>query len=887
MRYYRPYFNSLKERRKRFKKVLTLAGYFVLGVLIIIASLFIYFAKDLPNPSKISQRQITQSTKIYDRTGTVLLYDVHGEEKRTIVPLDQISKNLQNATIATEDANFYHHFGLDFKGIARAVWGVITGNRAAGGGSTITQQFIKKSFFTDERSYVRKVKEWILSIELEAKYSKDEILGFYLNQIPYGSSAYGAEAAAQTFFGKSAKDLTLAESALLAALPQAPSYYSPYGSHPEDLKARQEYVLDRMQKIGYINKEEAETAKNEKLDFARNTQNIKAPHFVMYIKEYLEEKYGQEMVETGGLKVYTTLDWDLQQAAQKIIEDGAIDNQKKYGAYNAALAAIDPKTGQILVMVGSKDYFATSSLPSGCTTGKTCRFEPNVNVTIRDRQPGSSFKPFAYAKAFEKGFTPETILFDLKTEFNSNCPADANAQEYKGNKCYNPQNYDGNFRGPVTMRQALAQSLNLPSVKTLYLAGIPQTIEEARAMGITTLKDPNRYGLALVLGGGEVKLIDEVAAFGVFADDGVKNEKTAILKIEDSKGDVLEQFTPNPTNVIDPKVARIISNILSDNEARTPIFGAASPLFISERPTAVKTGTTQEYRDAWTVGYTPSLVAGVWAGNNDNSPMAKAGAGMYAAAPLWNSFMKKAYELKTNSDEQIANSFILPKDPEQFISPEPIATSTKPVLNGQIFSDKKIKIDKISGKLATDLTPPDLVQEVPFQEIHTILYYLDKDNPLGEAPQNPAADPQFFNWDAPIQVWAANSGWLPQQPPTQYDDVHVPENQPSLTIVFPSDGQTITQRSINVYVLAYAKMGIKQIDFFFDDDLVGVVTKEPYQFTFKMPARLIGNDHLIKVRAYDQVFNRQEAQSRVYVLAPDVLIDPLPQIQQSPSPSGF
>ena len=886
MRYYRPYFNSVKKRRKWLKKVLTLAGYFVLAAIILVAGIFIYFAKDLPNPSKISERQITQSTKIYDRTGTVLLYDVHGEEKRTVVPFDQISKYLKDATVATEDASFYSNFGVDIRGILRAAWRTLTHQPNAGGGSTITQQFIKNTMLTSEKSLTRKIKEAILAIELDNKYSKDEILGFYLNQIPYGSNAYGAEAAAQTFFNKSAKNLDLAESAILTALPQAPTYYSPFGSHPEALKARQEYVLDRMEKLGYASKDDVQAAKNEKLNFAKNTQPIKAPHFVMYIKEYLEGKYGQNTVENGGLKVYTTLDWDMQQVAQQIIEDGANNNQKKYGAYNAALTAIDPKTGQILVMVGSKDYFGTS-LPENCDPGKNCRFEPNVNVTIRDRQPGSSFKPFAYARAFEKGFTPETILFDLKTEFNSNCPPDANQDEFNGNKCYNPQDYDGNFRGPVTMRQALARSLNVPSVKTLYLAGIPQTIQTAQAMGITTLTDPSRYGLALVLGGGEVKLVDEVAAYGVFAADGVKNEKTAILKIEDSKGNTLEQYTSNPANIIDPQIARTISNILSDNEARAPIFGAASPLFISERPTAVKTGTTQEYRDAWTVGYTPSLVAGVWAGNNDNSPMAKAGAGMYAAAPIWNAFMKKAYELKMNNTVQVANSFALQKDPEQFVSPEPLATSTKAVLNGQMFSDKKIKIDKISGKLATDLTPPDLVQEVPFQEIHTVLYYVDKDNPLGDPPQDPAADPQFLNWDAPIQIWAANSGWVPQQPPTQYDNVHVPENQPILTIISPSDDQTLNQRSVTISVSAYAKLGIKQIDFFFDDDLVGVVTKEPYQFTFKIPARLIGNDHLIKVRAYDQVFNRQEAQSQVYVLAPDVVIDPPPQTQQSPSPSEF
>ncbi len=861
--FYKVNYYSSRRKKHWLKKGLVIFGYLFLAGLAFAAILFVYFSRDLPDPSKMSERQITQSTKIYDRTGAVLLYDVHGEEKRTIIPLDQISKYLQQATIATEDANFYQHFGLDFKGIARAALGVLTGNRGAGGGSTITQQFIKKSLLTDERSYSRKIKEAILALELEAKYSKDEILGFYLNQIPYGSNAYGAEAAAQTFFSKSAKDLTLAESALIAVLPKAPTYYSPFGSHPEDLKARQEYAIDRMQKLGYINQEQAEAAKAEKLIFSKEQQGIKAPHFVMYVKEYLVGKYGEEILERGGLKVYTTLDWDLQQAGQEIVEKGAIDNQKKYGAYNAALAAIDPKTGQILAMVGSKDYFA-DPLPEGCDPGKNCRFEANVNVAVRDRQPGSSFKPFAYALAFEKGFLPDTTLFDLKTEFNPSCPADANSQEFDGQKCYNPQNYDGNFRGPVTMRQALAQSLNIPAVKTLYLAGVPQTIILSQEMGITTLKDRDRYGLALVLGGGEVKLIDETAAYGVFAAEGIKNEKTAILKIEDGDGKIIEEFKMKPTKILEPQIARLISDVLSDNEARTPVFGAASPLFLPERPTAVKTGTTQEYRDAWTVGYTPSLVVGVWAGNNDNKPMAKAGAGLYAAAPIWNAFIKKAYELKTNNLEQITNSsFALPDEPEQFIKPEP-AQNPKPALSGQTFAQKIIKIDKISGKLATELTPPEFVEEKTFQEIHSILYYLDKDKPLDDFI-GPTNDPQFLNWDAPIQAWAQNSGWSTQMPPTEYDDIHIPENQPTVSIISPPSDAFITSKNITVYVQAQARLGIKQIDFFLDGEPIGVVSKEPYALSFTVPENLINGNHTLKVRAYDQFLNRQETQTEIYI----------------------
>jgi penicillin-binding protein 1A len=493
-----------KNRKRGAKKIINTVLFIslILGIFIVTAILgvFAYFLKDLPNPDKIAERQIVESTKIYDRTGTVVLYDIHGEEKRTVVSFDKMPDSIKKATVAVEDANFYNHFGLDFKGILRAILADLRGQTLSQGGSTITQQFIKSSFLGPEKTFARKIKEAILATEFEIKYPKDKILESYLNQIPYGSNAYGIEAAAQTFFNKPAKDLTLAESALLASLPQAPSYYSPYGSHLNELKDRQKYVLNRMAELGYITKEEAQKAADERLALAPASTNIKAPHFVMYIKEYLETKYGEDYVEKAGLKVYTTLDWQLQQLAEQTVLDGVLNNEKKYKAHNAALVATDPKTGQILAMAGSKSYFL-DPVPAGCTPGKDCFFEPNVNVAISNRQPGSSFKPFAYAAAIKKGFTPKTVLFDLPTEFNPACPASAGYNSYEGQKCYNPQNYDGRFRGPTTLQEALAQSLNIPSVKVLYLAGINNTINLAQDMGITTLKDRQRYGLALVLGG--------------------------------------------------------------------------------------------------------------------------------------------------------------------------------------------------------------------------------------------------------------------------------------------------------------------------------------------------------------------------------------------------
>jgi len=817
--------------------------------------IFIFLAKDLPDPQKLNERQIIESTKIFDRTGKIILYDIHGEEKRTIVKLDQISPYLKNATIVTEDANFYNHFGLDFRGIARAALGIITGNRSAGGGSTITQQFIKKAILTDERTWSRKIKEAVLSLELERRYSKDEILGFYLNQIPYGSNAYGTEAAAQTFFGKTAKELTLSEAALLAALPQAPSRLSPYGSHPEELKARQDYILDRMVKYNYVSEEEADAAKKETIKFSTQNHGLKAPHFVMYVKEYLESKYGTDYIEKSGLKVYTTLDWDLQQVAEQIISEGAQNNWKKYKAYNAALAAVDPKTGQILTMVGSRDYFNIEN-------------DGNVNVTIRDRQPGSSFKPFAYATALEKGYTPNMVLFDLKTEFNPNCPASADQErDANGEACYSPGNYDDKFRGPVTARLALAQSLNIPSVEVLYLAGIEDTIKKAKEMGITSLNN-NYYGLSLVLGGGEVKLLDEVAAYGVFATEGIKNEKNPILKIEDKNGNIIEEYKENSNKVLSEQSARNISDILSDNEARSPVFGVASPLFIKDRQVAVKTGTTQGYRDAWTVGYTPSLVAGVWVGNNDNKPMTREGAGMAAAAPLWNSFIKKAYEIKSNcQDEQnkTENYFCLPSEKENFIKPEPILTE-KSILNGSYINTIKVKINKLSGLLANENTPSDLIEEIVRQEAHSILYYVQVDDPQGAPPINPGDDPQYKNWEVVAQNWlkdkiTTNNNLLP----TQKDDSNNEKNIPKIKIISPFSGQTINSNRITILAEITAPLGIKQVDYFLNDDFVGSALSVPYQISFNQPANTPSGINIIKVVAYDWAFNRQEEKINVYI----------------------
>ncbi len=717
--------NALKQGKKKRRWPKRLLKIFLLGgvaALLFAIGVFAYYAKDLPSPSKLNKRQVIQSTKIYDRTGEHLLYEIHGEEKRTDIPIEQMSEIVRAATIAAEDQDFYNHHGVQFKAIARAAIYDLMGRHISQGGSTITQQLIKNTVLTPEQTLTRKVKEVILSVELEQKFSKDEILEMYLNEIPYGSNAYGIQAAAQTFFGKDAKDLKLAESALLAALPKAPTYYSPYGSHLDDLKGRQEYILDQMQKMGYVSADQAASAKEFDViaEIRPFQENIQAPHFVMYVKEQLVAKYGEKQVEEGGMKVYTTLDWDKQEVAEEAVKKGVAANIAKYRATNAALVAIDPKTGQILAMVGSRDYF-----------DKT--IDGNVNVAIRDRQPGSSFKPYVYATAFKKGYTPDTVIFDTETNFGT-----------KDNP-YTPQNYSNKFSGPVKMKEALARSLNIPAVKTLYLAGVDNSINTAQSMGITTLKNRGTYGLALVLGGGEVKLVDHVNAFGTFATGGVRRDKTAILRITDARGSVLDEYKNSAgQKVLDTDVCAQIDSILSDNGLRAPIFGSNSPLRFDSRPVAAKTGTTNEWRDAWTVGYTPNLVAGVWAGNNNNAPMAQGADGVFVAAPIWRDFMDKA----------LANMTV-----ERFPDAKTVKTG-KPVLDGVVNGEEKdtlvCKIKKDKYCLPSGDSCPDGTDEKKKKlfSSHEILFWVNKDDPRGDIPKTPQKDLQYDAWEKGVQKWA-------------------------------------------------------------------------------------------------------------------------------------
>lgn len=672
----------------------------------------IWLSRDLPNPNQLINREVAQSTKIYDRTGEHVLYEIHGEEKRTLVSLDQIPMNVRNATIAIEDKNFYKHGGFSVWAMVRTAITNVLYHQSAGG-STLTQQFIKNAVLTNEKSIIRKVKELIIAEQIEKKFSKNEILQMYLNEIPYGSNAYGVEAASSKYFGKDVKDITLAEAALLASLPQSPSRYSPYGPNKELLLGRKDYVLNVMAEQGYISEVERDGAKNEELIFQRPEASITAPHFVMYVKSILADKYGEKTLEQGGLKIITTLDYDKQKIADQIIIEKTANYETKYKANNAALVAIDPKNGQVLAMVGSRDYFDNS-------------ISGQVNVATSLKQPGSSMKPIVYASLFEKGYTPDTILYDVVTNFSNDSSTP-----------YIPHDYDLKERGPVSIRKALAGSLNIPAVKALYLTGVDNVVELAQAMGYTSLNAKNS-GLSLVLGGGEVKLLEHTNAFSAFARDGQVSEITTILKVEDKDGKVLEEYQTNSKNVITSQTARLINSVLSDNDARSYVFGKNNYLILKDRPVAAKTGTTNNYKDAWTIGYTPSLVAGVWVGNTDSQEMKSGADGSVVAAPIWNAFM----------------SAVLTGTPvESFKGPDNTKTG-KEIIDGGLSIVGAIAIDNRSGNPASANTPAEFISSKDIYNHHSILYYVDKNNPLGPPPTNPESDSQFNNWEKPISEWA-------------------------------------------------------------------------------------------------------------------------------------
>jgi penicillin-binding protein 1C len=707
--------------RFRLGRLLRWAAVTVLCGVAALVVLVLWYSRDLPDPNRLIDRTVAQTTKLYDRTGEQVLYEIHGAEKRSIVPLDSIPLIMRQATLVAEDRGFYNHGGISIRGIIRAGLSHLTGIGRGGGGSTLTQQLVKNAILTNEKRISRKLRELVLAWRIEQRFSKDEILQMYLNEIPYGGTSYGVQSAAQSYFSKDVGQLTLAESATLAAITNAPSSLSPYTTQGlERLTGRTAYVLKGMVEEGYITADQAAAATAEKLSFTPRRDAIAAPHFSMWVYQQLVDKYGARTVEEGGLKVITTLDIDLQTDAESAVASRTAQNSSRYNAKNAALVALDVPTGQVRAMVGSADFFDES-------------IDGQVNVATAPRQPGSSFKPIVYAAAFALGYSPQTVLFDLVTSF----PTDQGP--------YNPKNYNQKEHGPVTMRQALAGSLNIPAVKTLYLAGIDRVLELSKALGYSSLNDPSRFGLSLVLGGGEVSLLEHVTSYATFARNGSFVPYSSILRVEASDGRVLEEWQqPRGVEALRPDVAAVLTDVLSDNNSRAFIFGATNSLTLPDRPVATKTGTTNDYHDAWTVGYTPQIAAGVWVGNSDNEAMSRGADGSVVAAPIWQRFMIAAHRSLP------AQSFAP--------MPAPFNVSQKPMLNGQWDGAVTQIYDSRTGLLATPATPPEFTVERVYRQVHSILHWVIRGDPLGAVPSDPSSDPAYAAWEAPVARWREAKG---------------------------------------------------------------------------------------------------------------------------------
>ncbi len=822
---------SLKEKIKDkkfwfnfFKVVLILFGIGILGVLF----LFVWYAKDLPSPTKVVRRE-GFSSKVYDRNGNSL-YDIYTDAKREAVTFNKIPDYLKKATVAVEDKSFYTHKGFDILTPLRIIKNMFYFGKVTGG-STLTQQLTRNVLLTTERSVTRKIKEIILSIQIEAKYSKDEILLMYLNEAPYGGMAWGVETASQQYFGKSVEKLDLAECVILAGLPQLPSVYSPYSSTPKAYINRSQHVLNRMVEDGYIKKDLAdETIKEiENYQFKEETSTMAAPHFVLWIKEQLAKKYGESVIENGGLKITTTLDLDLQNQAQKIVAE-EVDKLKDKKVSNGAAIVTDPSNGQILAMVGSKDYFATD-------------IGGNFNVVTQGlRQPGSSIKPITYLAALKKGYTAATMMMDTPVTFPG----------VGGQKDYSPQNYNGKFNGPMSMRTALGNSINTIAVKTLANVGVKNMLTLAYEMGLSTLEPTTenmaRFGLSVTLGGAEVKMIELANAYGAFANQGEKKDLVGILKVEDSSGRVLEEYKDvKGKQVMTSQEAFIISNILSDNSAREMTFGATNYLQISGHQVAAKTGTTNDKRDNWTIGWTPNLLTTVWVGNNDNSSMGSVVSGVSGAAPIWNKIMKYELAKIPKKDFPIPDKIVqLSVDKISGYSShdgfesknEYFIDGTQPTISDPIHV--KLKVCKDSAGVAT----PDDIANGNYDEKE--FFIVKEDDPISTDGKN--------RWQEGID------GWIASQPnKDKYNPVTSYCHSGGLVNVgidSPAHHSTVGS-TFDVKINTNSTMKITEVKLWVD----GVEKKTWSERPFETNMTLADGPHTIKVKATDRDGNSQERSS--------------------------
>jgi len=840
---------------KFFSKVASLAFFGLVGFIFLMVIAFFWYARDLPQPGKIVRRE-GFSTKIYDRNEE-LLYDIYSQQRRTPVELNEIPLYLRQATIAIEDKDFYKHGGFDPKGWLRATYNIFV-HRKLQGGSTLTQQLVKNVLLTSERTMTRKLKEFILAVQIERKYSKDEILQMYLNEAPYGGTAWGVEAASEVYFGKKVSELNLVESAILAGLPQRPSAYSPFGEDNQAYKRRTEDVLRRMREEGYITREQETAVKNEldEVKFVEGGASFKAPHFVMYVKKQLEERYGERLVEQGGLKVTTTLDLELQEKAQEAVSE-EIAKVEKVHITNGAALVLDPKTGEILAMVGSKNY-------------NDPNYDGKVNVVTSLRQPGSAIKPVTYVTALKKGYTASTLLMDTPTTF----PGGAGQPDYK------PVNYDGKFHGPLQVRFALGNSMNMPAVKMLAIVGVKDMLQTAYELGFKTLEPTkenlSRLGLSVTLGGGEVRLLDMVSAYSAFANGGLRVEPVAILKVVDKDGKTLEEFKPaGQKRVLSQEQAFLISHILSDNNARVITFGERSYLNVPDTQVAVKTGTTNDKRDNWTVGWTPNIITGVWVGNNDNSAMKEVASGVSGASPIWRRILLLALSGKpkeifntpggiVSAEVDSVSGF---KAHDSFGSRmEYFIKGTEPT--GEDLIHAKLKLCKASGKLAT---PVDIARG-DFEEKEYFVFR--EEDPTAAAPGGPASPQGGENrWQRGIDEWLAGQTDARYHPPTEYCDT---QNQIEVKIKEPQD-QSQVATDFRVLADPVSVNDIVLVVFFINGEKKDSTTSFPYEKYFS----LTNGTYTLKVRAQDSRGNTGEREIKIGVNVP---WDWSPSPSPTPSP---
>jgi 1A family penicillin-binding protein len=835
-----------KRRRKwnfNWGKIFFIGG--VSGVVLMIG-VFFWYSRDLPNPGNVL-RKTGFSSVILDRTGKEVLFDVYTDENRKFTPLSEMPEYLRQATIAVEDKDFYNHQGFDLLGMVRGFSRLFTRGRAEGG-STLTQQLVKNVLLTTERRVSRKVREFVLSVRIESRFDKDEILQMYLNEAPYGGTAWGVAAASEMYFGKDVKDLNLAESVILAGLPQAPSRYSPYNS--DGYLDRAKHVARRMKEDGYIDEETEKELVNSlpEVEFRPAGASIKAPHFVMEIRSLLEEMFGPQILERGGLKVTTTLDWELQEKAQDIVAKEIAKVADTLDISNGASVIIDVNSGEVLSMVGSKSFFDET-------------IDGEVNVVTRLRQPGSSIKPVVYATALSKGFTPASVLVDAETEFpgkDENTP-------------YIPKNYDGKEHGPLHLRDALASSINIPAVKLLALVGVEPVLSQAYKMGMTSLEptkaNMSRLGLSLALGGGEVKLLEMSAAYGAFANGGFKIEPEFILKVEDADGKVLfEKKEVKRSRVIDEKIAFLMNSILSDNNARLITFGENSYLNLGSRSVAVKTGTTNDMRDNWTVGWTSEVVVGVWVGNNDNSPMKNVASGVSGAAPIWR---KEMLEVLSSYPDKPFNV------PEGVVEIEVDRVSGYPKHDG--FTAYKEWV--VQGTLPTE-----------DDKIHQQVKVCKSDNTRRANPVQVAqgnydgkefivlkeSDPLTNKnlWQIGIDAWVSKQADDKYRAPTEYCES---ASGLDVQIISPKDRTRVDSNTIQFRFEITSEKEIEWVKFYLDDVEEEKFTSRPYTKTIE---NLKDDQHKVRVVARDKDGKESD---RVHEFGVNEDWNPVPSLTPTPT----